>query len=379
MAKKASAKAPTARDGLVVKAVDGVASAVHRSIGAKSKPELDFPVRSLANVKYDPKVGYFEIGKGKAVRTLTVNTAKSFAQTLRMMAFSKEQILKDREATKREAYYISKNWGDAAFDEQDESDTVMDDVEAMFSVYGVNREMMRFKPEEHGGSVAGALTIIDRRRNTGDRVEEIRIDCTNFGSGAYTVPSSVEHLRFETKAKFVLVIETGGTFDRLNTGEFWRKQNCILVEMGGVPTRACRRFIRRLGEEMGIPVYAFTDCDPYGFANIYRTLKVGSGNAAHINQFFCVPKASFLGVSPQDIVDFKLPTHPLKEIDVKRAQDALKNDPFYEVHPKWRHAVEQLVKMGVRAEQQAFAKFGLDFVMDEYLPKKLKDPKKFLP
>jgi DNA topoisomerase-6 subunit A len=376
MAKKSAGKTPSARDGLVVKAVDDVANVVHRSIGAKRKPELDFPVRSLANVKYDEKVGYFEIGKSKAVRTLTVNTAKSFAQTLRMMAFSKEQIEKDRQATKREAYYVSKNWGDAAFDEQDESDTVMDDVEAMFSVYGVNREMMRFKAEEHGGSVAGALTIIDRNRKTG---APIRIDCTNFGSGAYTVPSSVEHLKFETKAKFVLVIETGGTFERLNDGEFWRTQNCILVEMGGVPTRACRRFIRRLGEEAKIPVYAFTDCDPYGFANIYRTLKVGSGNAAHINQFFCVPKASFLGVSPQDIVDYKLPTHPLKDIDVKRAQDALKNDPFYEVHPKWKHAVEQLLKMGVRAEQQAFAKFGLDFVMEEYLPRKLKEPKRFLP
>jgi DNA topoisomerase-6 subunit A len=364
------------RDRIVLKAVDEVAADVHNAIKGMKKPELGFPIRSLANVKYDQKVGYFEIGRSKAVRTLTVNTAKSFAQTLLMMAFSKEQVMKDKEATKREAYYISKNWGDAGFEEQEESDTVMDDIEAMFSVYGVNREMMRFKPEEHGGSVAGALTIVDRRRNSD---EEIRIDCTNFGSGAYTVPSNVEHLRFETKAKFVLVIETGGTFDRLNTAEFWRTTNCILVEMGGVPTRACRRFIRRLTEEVKIPVYAFTDCDPYGFANIYRTLKVGSGNAAHINQFFCVPKASFLGVSPQDILDYKLPTHPLKEMDIKRAQDALKNDPFYEVHPKWKHAVEQILKMGVRAEQQAFAKFGLDFVMDEYLPAKLKDPKKFLP
>jgi DNA topoisomerase-6 subunit A len=35
--------------------------------------------------------------------------------------------------------------------------------------------------------------------------------------------------------------------------------------------------------------------------------------------------------------------------------------------------------MGVRAEQQALAKWGLNFVIDEYLPQKLKDPKKFLP
>ncbi len=369
-------KAMDDRDRLVLKAVEEVARDVHGSILRKSKPELDFPIRALANVRYDQKVGYFEIGKRKAVRTLTVNTAKSFAQTLRMMALSRENVLQDREATKREAYYISKNWDDAKFDEQPESDAVMDDIEAMFSVHGVNREMLRFKPEEHGGSVAGALTILDRRRNTN---EALRIDCRNFGSGAYTVPSNVEHLGFETKAKFILVIETGGTFDRLNSGEFWRTSDCILVEMGGVPSRACRRFIRRLSDEHKIPVYAFTDCDPYGFANIYRTLKVGSGNAAHINRFFCVPKASFLGVSPQDIIDFKLPTHPLKEMDIKRADDALKNDPFYEVHPKWKQAVELLLKMGVRAEQQAFAKFGLDFVMEEYLPAKLKDVKRFLP
>ena len=47
-------------------------------------------------------------------------------------------------ATKREAYYVSKNWGDARFLEQTESDTVMDDVEALFEV---NREQMGFVPE----------------------------------------------------------------------------------------------------------------------------------------------------------------------------------------------------------------------------------------
>jgi DNA topoisomerase-6 subunit A len=159
------------------------------------------------------------------------------------------------------------------------------------------------------------------------------------------------------------------------------KSNCILVEMGGVPTRACRRFIRKLADENGLPVYAFVDCDPYGIANIYRSLKVGSGNAAHINRFFCVPNASFLGVTPKDIVDFKLEdaTHPLVQVDVKRAKDALKNDPFFRAHKPWLHAINELLKMGVRAEQQALAKWGLNFVIEEYLPRKLADTKNFLP
>jgi DNA topoisomerase-6 subunit A len=121
------------------------------------------------------------------------------------------------------------------------------------------------------------------------------------------------------------------------------------------------------------------DCDPYGISNIYRTLKVGSGNAAHINRFFCVPQTRFLGVTPQDVVDYELPTHPLKEVDVKRAKDALKNDPFFQRHKPWQKALRQMLQMGVRAEQQALAKWGLNYVLDEYLPAKLKKVQSFLP
>jgi DNA topoisomerase VI subunit A len=35
--------------------------------------------------------------------------------------------------------------------------------------------------------------------------------------------------------------------------------------------------------------------------------------------------------------------------------------------------------MGVRAEQQALAKWGLNYVIDEYLPRKPADEKSFLP
>ncbi len=276
-------------------------------------------------------------------------------------------------ATKREMYYISKNWGDALFKEQPESDSVMDDLEAMMMV---NREQLGFIPEEKGGHVAGELIVLDKDSDTG---KELQIDCTKFGSGAYSVPSSVEHLKFKTKAKFILAIETSGMFERLNKHKYWRTSNSVLVAMGGVPTRACRRFIRKLSDEMGIPVYVFTDGDPYGFLNIYRTLKVGSGNAAHINKYFCVPQAKFFGITPQDIIDYKLPTHPLKDVDIKRIKDGIKNDPFVKHHKQWQKALSDMVKMKKRAEQQALAKHGLNFVISDYLPNKLKDHSTWLP
>ena len=364
------------QDDVTVDLICEAANTVYKDIRKKAKPDLTFPIRSLKNVSYSIKKGYFEIGNQKKVRTLTVNTVKSFAQTLRMMGLSKELVETSDFATKRDAYYQSKNWEAAKFDEQTESDAVMDDIEALFSVRGISREQLRFVPDEHGGAVAGQLVVLDPDRETG-QIE--RIDCTRFGSGAYSIPSNVEMLSFETDAKFVLAIETGGIFQRLQSHKFWQTANCILVSMAGVPTRATRRFIRKLSDECKLPVYAFVDCDPYGISNIYRTLKVGSGNAAHLSRFFCVPKASYLGVTPQDIIDYQLPTHPLLDVDVKRARDALKNDPFFKTHVPWRKAIEQLLKMGVRAEQQALAKWGLNYVIEEYLPRKLERTSAFLP
>ena len=53
---------------------------------------------------------------------------------------------------------------------------------------GVSREQLRYVPDQHGGAVAGELVVIDRDIETG---EQIDIDCTRFGSGAYAVPSWV--------------------------------------------------------------------------------------------------------------------------------------------------------------------------------------------
>jgi DNA topoisomerase VI subunit A len=38
-----------------------------------------------------------------------------------------------------------------------------------------------------------------------------------------------------------------------------------------------------------------------------------------------------------------------------------------------------MLEMGVRVEQQALAKHGLEFVAKEYLPRKLKQVRRFLP
>lgn len=353
-----------------------VGKQIYNDILKRKKPSMSFPVRSLSNVKYDVKRGHFEILGKTSTRALKYNTVKTFAQSMRLMATTKTDLLdKDDIAGKREIYYNSKSWGECRFEAQPESDSLLDDMEAML---GVNREQLGYIPEERGGDVAGPLTVIDRNPVTGERV---KIQCDRLGTGAWSVPSRVEHLEFECpKARQILVIETASLFQRLVHHQFYEKADCILISMSGVPTRACRRFIRRLADDKKLPVLAFTDGDPYGYCNIYRTLKVGSGQAAHINRYFCVPQVHYLGVTPQDIIDYNLEdaTHPLEPVDIKRAKDALKNDPFIRHHKEWQNALNQMLKMGVRIEQQAFAKHGLNFVLENYLPEKLKKAQ-FLP
>jgi len=135
-------------------------------------------------------------------------------------------------------------------------------------------EQLGFVPEEKGGDIAGKLVVIDQDIET---KKPLRIDCTKFGSGAYSIPSSVEHLKFETDAKFILAIETAGMFQRLVKHKYWKKANCILVSMGGVPTRACRRFIRRLSDAQKTEVQNYEDDNLFTIEDFFAGQEVCVG------------------------------------------------------------------------------------------------------
>ena len=129
-----------------MKSLIGQAQDIHGEIKSGRRPSLRVPIRSLSNVSFSLRKGFFAIGKKVSKRTLSYQTIKPFAQTVRMMAFAKHLIETDDFASKREVYYTSKGsskrgsengragWGPAAFNEQVESDAIMDDMEAMIAV-----------------------------------------------------------------------------------------------------------------------------------------------------------------------------------------------------------------------------------------------------
>jgi len=62
---------------------------IYTDIVKEKKPEISMPLRSLSNVTYDESYGYFRLNNKFKSRTLTAATVKTFAQTLKMMGFSK--------------------------------------------------------------------------------------------------------------------------------------------------------------------------------------------------------------------------------------------------------------------------------------------------
>jgi hypothetical protein len=70
-----------------------------------------------------------------------------------------------------------------------------------------------------------------------------------------------------------------------------------------------------------------------------------------------------------DIIKYKLPSDKLTEIDIKRLYE-LKEDPRY-TDKMWHEELDTFLRIKRKSEQEAFARYGLSYIVDTYLPEKL--------
>jgi DNA topoisomerase-6 subunit A len=140
------------------------------------------------------------------------------------------------------------------------------------------------------------------------------------------------------------------------------------VHLKGQPARSTRRFIKRLSDEGKLPVVVFTDGDPWSY-RIFASVAYGAIKSAHISEYLATPEAQFMGVTPSDIQNYDLPTDTLTERDVAALRSELSDPRFKDAF--WEGEIKLQLNMGTKSEQQALAKYGLDFVTDTYLPEKL--------
>jgi DNA topoisomerase-6 subunit A len=332
---------------------------LYRQLKKGEFPELNLPSRSTSNIKFDPDLREYVLAGRESIRSAkNLGQIRSFSQLIWVMRFARELLEINKSSTLRDVYYSSEAYK-VKFNDQQESDTTITDVEA---ILGLPRENLKIFPEERS-AIYGDLTVEYR---TPEKYKGKRVNMTDNPDGVMIGPHLINSKFIKSNAKKVIAIESGGMFTRFIEEAVNESENAILIHTAGQSPRSTRQLIRRLRYELKLPVYVFTDGDPWG-CHIAMVIISGSAAAAHIRGL-ATPDAKWMGVWPSDIEKYNLPSDKFTEVDVKRTKELLK-DPRYQTK-HWQEELNKFLKLKRKAEQQSFSRYGLTFVVDEYLPKK---------
>src|SRR5512136_2348775 len=322
-------------------------------------PSISMPSRSTENINYDPLLRQFILGQKVVSRSArNIRHVKPFTQLAWAAMFSNELTTQRKTSTLRDVYYSAQAY-EMTFTDQQESNNIITDLE---TITGFSREDFHIFPEERS-AIFGDLTI----GYTVPGYEGKQLNLTSHPDGVLIGPALTSAEFINTKADKVIAIEKGALFTRFIEENVHNKHDALLISCGGQAPRQTRSFIRRLHEELNLPVYILTDGDPWGM-HIAMVIISGSANAAHLRELN-TPDAKWSGVWATDIVDYKLPSDPLTDINIKRLYE-LQKDPRYE-GSLWQRETKMLLKVKKKAEQEAFSRYGLTYIVDEYLPAKL--------
>jgi DNA topoisomerase VI subunit A len=376
MAKKADTSSRAAaskrmkeRDKATLNKIVDLAEGVTKAAYKGQNIAVDIPTRTRSNTIWNRKRGILQMGDAKSQRELfNLNQAKQFMQTMLHGNSIKQMIDAEKTLSLRGMFYkglhtIQGTKGEKTFAGQDESDAVLEDLEVSL---GALREELHIFAKKRG-TMVGNITIVD----SGDE-----IDCRRMGSGGYAVPSITEPdvIQFKKcEAKFVLHVEKDTVWGRFNEDRFWEKHNCILTEGSGQPPRGVRRLLRRLNEELGLPIYCLLDCDPWGHY-IFSVIKQGSISLAFESERLAIPGAKFIGVRSIDYDRCGLTDDvqiELNDTDKKRARE-IAAYPWFKDNRGWQKEIQKMLDNGFKMEVESLITKDISYVTEEYVPERLK-------
>lgn len=367
------------KDGDIPKISKDLCNKLLTDLENARRPFLEAIKCSLDNSNYNPKVGYLTPGK-KMVRTeLNVASVQKMSRAIFILEILLRNVDTGAVNTKRELYYISKgevkhnpDLGPLDFGDQSESDSVIDFICEMLECY---REDFNCYANDRGGQTYSNQLVVTEKLPDGGKAV---IDLSSLGTTPFQPKNRPQSLTLKAKKKidFCLVVESEGTANTFATNGFCKRNNAILLGAQGVPSNAVRGWCKLIQDQLKVPIYFFGDLDAYTLQNIFRTLKAGSAASLIRNSDFSAPDVRFLGVLPEDIKKYDLADYPVKEQDIqegralKKAADALKNDPFFKDKRNRGLAkvLEWLLKNKRRCEQQAY--FTVD-PRDPTMPEKI--------
>jgi DNA topoisomerase-6 subunit A len=357
--RKQSTSTAEARQTTIQGLLRDLGGAIYSDLDEGRFPSLTLASRSVRNIVYDKKLQQFVLGPTTVRKSSgNIKHIRPFTQLVWLAYFAKKLVEEKRTSTLRDVFYSAQAFN-VEFQDQAESDELITDLEVLMQMA---REGMNIYPEERS-AIFGNMTI----EYTVPGYEGKRADLSANPDGVMIGPALTTAEFRDTDAEMVLAIEKGGLFTRFTEERVHAKHKALLINTAGQPPRSTRYLIRRLNQELGLPVGILCDADPWG-AHIAMVIRSGSANAAHIREL-TTPNAVWLGVTSTDIQHYKLPSDKLTEVDIKRLYE-LKADPRY-TEKMWHDELDSFLKYKRKSEQEAFARYGLSYIVDKYLPEKL--------
>ncbi len=334
-----------------------------------NRPVLEAVKCSLDNSLYNPKVGFLTPGDKKVRTELNVSSVQKMARVIFMLERLMMKLESNAVHTKRELYYIAKgevksnpHLKPLDFADQDESDSIIDFIGDMLEVY---REELNCFANDRGGQTYSQQLVVTEKLPDG---AVANVDLSTLGTTPFQPKNRPQSLSLKAKKKidFCLVVESEGTAGTLVANGMTKRHNCIVMGAQGVPSNGVRGWCKLIQDQLKVPMFFFGDLDAYTIQNIYRTLKAGSAASLIRNADFSAPEVHFLGVLPEDVKKYDLFCYNVNEKDpvearsLKKAKDALANDPFFQDKKNKRlvSVLDWLIKNKKRCEQQAY--FSVD-------------------
>jgi DNA topoisomerase-6 subunit A len=350
----------TERKQEVLKSLKDFGTSVYNQLDQGIFPTVNMPSRSTENITYDERLRQYILGEKSVGRsTRNIRHIKPFTQLAWVALFSNELTSQRKTSTLRDVYYSAQAY-EMTFSDQQESNNIITDLETFT---GFAREDFHIFPEERS-AIFGDLDVA----YTVPGYEGKSVNLTSHPDGVLIGPAITSSEFLKTSANKIIAIEKGALFTRFIEENVHNKHKSLIISCGGQAPRQTRSFIRRLHDELNLPVFILTDGDPWGM-HIAQVIISGSANAAHLRNLN-TPDAVWSGVWASDIIEYKLPTDPLDEVDIKRLYE-LQKDPRYQNDPIWQREITTFLKLRRKTELEAFSRYGLTFIVDKYLPTKL--------
>ncbi|KAI5067860.1 hypothetical protein GOP47_0016205 [Adiantum capillus-veneris] len=285
---------------------------------------------------------------------------KAFVRVWMVLRISYQLLEEGKQATQRELFYRLLSESPGFFKcQQQVNDTIQDVV----AVLKCSRNSLGILASSKG-SVTGRLLIQEPNGSL--------LDCTKIGSAGQVISGDlkcVQNWRFQSDARYILLVEKDAIFQRLQEDRFFHSVPCIIITARGYPDLASRVFLHQLRCSFPLlPIVALVDWNPAGLA-IICTYKFGSIRMG-LEALSYVCDVKWLGLRSRDLELIPKESHlPLTAKD-RRLGASLLSSKMLQNKEQYKQELAYMLEFGQRIEIEALYAHGYSF-LGKYVSQKI--------